>query len=67
VKFSKRERLIRSLARQHSIKAGTALTKKEMEILVEALFNCSQPNIAPNGNPTYIEFKNDYLEKLFIK
>jgi DNA mismatch repair protein MutL len=67
VKFSKREKLIRSLAWQHSIKPGTTLTEKEMETLVNELFACSQPNIAPNGNPTYIEFKKDYLEKLFGK
>jgi len=67
MKFSKRERLIRSLAWQHSIKPGIALAEKEMETLIEELFNCSQPNIAPNGNPTYIEFKKDYLEKLFGK
>jgi DNA mismatch repair protein MutL len=67
MKFSKREKLIRALAWQHSIKPGTSLTEKEMDVLVEELFNCSSPNIAPNGNPTYIEFKKDYLEKLFMR
>jgi DNA mismatch repair protein MutL len=67
MKFSKREKLIRALAWQHSIKPGTALTEKEMDVLIEELFNCDQPNIAPNGNPTYIEFKKDYLEQLFGK
>jgi DNA mismatch repair protein MutL len=67
LKFSKREKLIRALAWQHSIKPGTSLTEKEMDVLIEELFNCSQPNIAPNGNPTYIEFKKDYLEKLFTR
>jgi DNA mismatch repair protein MutL len=67
MKFSKREKLIRSLAWQHCIKPGTSLTEKEMDVLIEELFNCSQPNIAPNGNPTYIEFKKDYIEQLFGK
>ncbi|HLY69083.1 MAG TPA: DNA mismatch repair endonuclease MutL [Puia sp.] len=67
MKFSKREKLIRALAWQHSIKPGTSLTEKEMDVLIEELFNCSQPNVAPNGNPTYIEFKKDYLERLFGK
>jgi DNA mismatch repair protein MutL len=64
-KFSKREKLIRSLARQHSIKSGQALTQKERKQLVEDLFTCLQPNATPNGFPTYTELKQDDLEKLF--
>ena len=67
MKFSKREKLIRSLAWQHAIKSGTVLTEREMKALVESLFHCEVPNITPNGNPTYIEFKKDYLEKQFGK
>jgi DNA mismatch repair protein MutL len=63
--FSTREKLIRLLAWQHAIKPGKSLGKQEMNSLVESLFNCSQPNISPNGRPTYIEFKQDQLEKLF--
>ena len=66
LKFSKREKLIRSLAWQQSIKAGRQLSEKEMEALVEDLFKCKQPNSSPNGNPTYLEFKKDALEKMFI-
>jgi DNA mismatch repair protein MutL len=65
MKFSKRERLIRSLAWQHAIKTGTTLREKEIQTLTEELFNCSQPNVTANGKPTYIEFKKDYLEQLF--
>jgi DNA mismatch repair protein MutL len=65
LKFSKREKLIRSLAWQQSIKAGRQLTEKEMEGLVEDLFKCKQPNSSPNGNPTYLEFKKEQLEKMF--
>jgi DNA mismatch repair protein MutL len=67
LKFSKREKLMRSMARQQSIKAGTPLTEKEMQHLVMDLFDCQQPNISPNGNPTYLEFKEDQLQKLFGK
>ncbi|MBI3719360.1 MAG: DNA mismatch repair endonuclease MutL [Sphingobacteriales bacterium] len=67
VKFSKREKLIRSLAWQQSIKPGKTLTNKEMENLIADLFNCTQPNVTPDGNPTYMEFKEDYLNKLFGK
>jgi DNA mismatch repair protein MutL len=65
MKFSKREKLVRSLAWQQAIKPGTPLSEKEMKAIVEDLFKCSTPNITPNGNPTYMEFKKDYLEKLF--
>ncbi len=65
MKFSKREKLTRSLARQHAIKTGRPLTEKEIRVLLDELFQCMLPNITPGGKPTYIEFKKDYLEKLF--
>lgn len=65
LKFSKREKLIRSLAWQQAIKPGTSLTEKEMRTLTGDLFQCTQPNVTAGGNPTYIEFKRDYLEQLF--
>ena len=65
LKFSKREKLIRSLARQQAIKTGTRLSEKEMKHLTDLLFQCEQPNISPEGNPTYLEFKQEQLEKLF--
>ncbi|WP_315819692.1 hypothetical protein [Paraflavitalea speifideaquila] len=65
LKFSKREKLIRSLAWQQAIKPGTALSEREMRMLIDDLFKCKQPNITAGGNPTYIEFKRDYLEQLF--
>ena len=65
VKFSKREKLVRSLARQQSIKAGVKLTEKEMRHLVNDLFACEQPNVTPDGNPAYLEFKQEQLERMF--
>ncbi len=65
VKFSKREKLIRSIAWQHAVKPGRSLAQKEMKALAEELFACAQPNITPAGNPTYIAFKKDYLERMF--
>ena len=65
MKFSKREKLVRSLAWQQSIKAGRQLNEKEMEGLVEDLFKCKQSNSSPNGNPTFLEFKKEQLEKMF--
>ncbi|MCX6315872.1 MAG: DNA mismatch repair endonuclease MutL [Bacteroidetes bacterium] len=65
IKLSKREKLIRSLARQQAIKAGIRLTEREMRQLVNGLFACEQYNISPAGNPTFLEFKLEQLEKMF--
>ena len=65
LKYSKREKLLRSLALQQAIKAATALTEKEMKVLVDDLFNCAVPNSTANGKPTYLEFKKEELDKLF--
>lgn len=65
LKYSKREKLLRSLAAQQAIKAGTFLTVKEMKTLTEDLFNCNTPNITANGKPTYSEFRKSELDKLF--
>ncbi len=65
LKYSKREKLFRSLALQQAIKAGTSLSQKEMTVLVEELFICAAPNITPNGKPTYSEFKKADLDKMF--
>ena len=67
VKFSKREKLIRSLARQQAIKTSVRLTEREMRQLVADLFNCEQPNVTMDGNPTYLEFKQEQLERMFGK
>lgn len=67
IKFSKREKLIRTMARQQAIRPGTPLDEKEMRALVDGLFATTQHNITPGGDPTYIEFKKDYVEKLFGK
>ena len=65
LKFSKREKLLRSIALQQGIKAGTSLGAKEMTALVTELFACAVPNSTPNGKPTYMSFKKDELDKMF--
>ncbi len=67
VKFSKREKLVRCMARQQAIKAGQSLSQKEMLVLIEELFACNTPNLTPTGSPTYLEFKEDYLDRMFGK
>jgi DNA mismatch repair protein MutL len=67
LKFSKREKLIHCMARQHAIKAGQSLTDKEMKILAGELFQCKTPSITPNGNPVFVEFNDEQLLKMFGK
>jgi DNA mismatch repair protein MutL len=67
LKFSKREKLIHCLARQHAIKAGQSLGDKEMKALAEELFQCSTPSVTPNGSPVFIEFNDEQLMKMFGK
>ncbi|MFN5428119.1 MAG: hypothetical protein ACK5BO_08785 [Bacteroidota bacterium] len=65
VQFSKREKLIRCMARQQAIKAGRALAPKEMTQLTEELFACGSPNVSPSGAATYLSFSGDYLTRMF--
>lgn len=65
IKFSKREKLIRCISRQQAIKSGQSLSQKEMLVLIEELFTSGSPNVTPTGSPTYLEFKEDYLDRMF--
>lgn len=67
VKLSTREKLIRCLARQHAVKAGDYLPQKEMQALVQSLFECSNPNMTASGAPIFLEFRKDYIDKMFEK
>lgn len=67
IKLSKREMLLRTVAWQQAVKAGSPLSEKEMQNLITDLFQCQQPNASPSGKPTYLEFKKDQLEKMFGK
>jgi DNA mismatch repair protein MutL len=59
------KKMIRSLAWQQAIRTGTVLSETEMRSLTEDLFRCLQPNTSPNGKPVFVDFKKEYLEKVF--
>lgn len=67
LKFSRREKLIRSLARQRSVKSGQILGDKEMRQLVTELFACEQPNRSADGRPIYVEFKKTSLTECSLE
>lgn len=65
LKLDKREKLIRSLARNNAMPGGKALTASEMQNLIDELFACGQPQLSPTGQFTFISFKLEELEKMF--
>lgn len=65
VQLSKKEALIRVLARQQAVRGGHRLTEREMRELVGDLLRCQKGNVNPDGHPTYLEFRADQLNKLF--
>lgn len=65
LKLGKRESLARSLAHESAIKRGKIMEVEEMRQLVDELFACEQPYIAPNGKKTFITLDFQELEKKF--
>ena len=67
LKLNQRDNLARALARQSAVKSGTPLSNKEMKTLVDELFACEKPYVAPNGKLTFVVYKLDDIAKLFEK
>ena len=65
LKHNRRERLVRSMARNNAIPSGKPLTSREMQNIIDELFACSMPNVSPGGRGTFISFKLNDLEKMF--
>lgn len=64
LKLDRRERLVRSHARQRSIKAGQKLNAAEMQQLVTDLFQCTQPASGNAGQAVYILLDDTALLRL---
>lgn len=67
VKVDLRENLARTLARNASIKPGTALSPDEMSTMIDQLFACQLPNTALNGKPVIVTITLDELARRFGK
>ncbi|RPD37977.1 DNA mismatch repair endonuclease MutL [Chitinophaga barathri] len=65
LKLNRRERLVRSIARNNAIPPGKVLGTREMQNIIDELFACSTPNVSPGGRFTFISFKLNDLEKMF--
>jgi DNA mismatch repair protein MutL len=62
---SYKEKIAKTLARKHAVKAGKKLDEMEMLDLVERLAQCSNATTHFDGKPIYVEVKNDYLNDIF--
>lgn len=60
-----RENLARSMARRGAIPQGKKMSTKEMRALIDQLFLCESPFVAPNGQPTTIQLSSDELRRRF--
>ena len=59
------DRLARTLSRAASIKRGTGLDDAEMRSLIDRLFACEQPRVAPNGRRCFVKYELGEVERLF--
>ncbi len=50
----KNESLARALAKRTAGSRCSKLKEEEMDLLMDKLFACEQPNYTPDGNPTYV-------------
>ncbi len=65
LRLPSRENLARSMARRNAIRPGTRLTEKQMRTLIDQLFLCETPYVAPTGRPTMIRLTLEELERRF--
>lgn len=61
------ESLARAMAKGASIKRGQALDSSEMRSIIDRLFACEQPQLAPNGKRCFVTFELDELDRRFDK
>lgn len=61
----KREKLIKTLAKQKAIRVGKKLSEIEMDELVQQLFSCEQPSHSPENQKTILVLTAHELDKHF--
>ncbi len=64
--FSQNDLLVKSMAKSMAVKSGTALTRKEQEYLINQLFACKEPSIAPNNKAILVTMDVNDFDKKFI-
>ena len=66
-KHNKRERLLRTMARQRAVRSGKKLGLGEMHELVQQLFSCQFPSENFDGEKTMIVLSSSEIDGLFHK
>jgi len=66
-KQEKEEKLISTIACKAAVKANMALTKQEVDNLMEQLFKLPNPFTCPHGRPTAIKMSKIDIEKKFAR
>ncbi len=64
LKLDKREKLIRTLAKQKAIAYGTKLSNPEMHDLFQQLLRCEQPQLSPEGEKIFVKMNQEHLADL---
>lgn len=60
-----RDEIAKTISCKSSIKANHALSRREIDSLLEQLSHCKNPFTCPHGRPTIIHFSPAELEKMF--
>jgi DNA mismatch repair protein MutL len=60
-----RDEMLSTMACHPAIKVHRHLDQREMEILIDDLFQCRMPHTCPHGRPTVIRFSMDDIKKMF--
>lgn len=59
------DRLAKALARGAALRRGQSLDEAEMRSLIDRLFACKQPNLAPNGRRVFVKYELDEVDRQF--
>ncbi len=64
-RLRRHEALARAMARRSGVRRGQRLSAVQMRTLIEELFACEMPTVAPDGRPTYVRLSVDELARRF--
>jgi len=64
--FSQNDLMAKSMAKSMAVKSGQALNRSEREHLVNQLFACKEPNLAPNNKTVLITLNVNDFDKKFL-
>ncbi len=64
-RLTRHEALAHAAARRGALRAGQRLSDAEMRTLVDQLFACDRPHVAPDGRPTLVRVTMDELARRF--